>query len=212
MGNLKDIYDILKDSVKSLRDLAKKAKNQEMIDLAVDIQDKIFEVKDEIQNLKEKNSDLINDLKQAQQKIEQLNSALEDYEDTKAKLLQYEKSDEGLAFYNKEITLDFTEICYIFTSSTTIHKTKVKTTLDNVFKNVSLKMMTPVSQQDFISSFTTMCNGYYVDERQALQVKAQFLALGLIEITTNKKDEEVIKLTAKGLKEMQKLNTLKQGE
>lgn len=212
MGNLKDIYDILKDSVKTLKDLAKKAKNQEMIDLAIEIQDKIFEIKDEMQNLKEINMDLNNELKQSKQEVDKLQKILEDYELIKSKLIQYEKNDDALGFYDTEVVLDFTEIHYFFTSDTVIHKTKLNLTLDKIFKVISLKMMSPISQKDFLNSFTSLCEGYYVDEKQALQVKAQFLALGLIEVTTNKKDEEIIRLTPKGFKEMQKLNTIKQGE
>lgn len=212
MGNLKDIYDILKDSVKTLKDLAKKAKNQEMIDLAIEIQDKIFEIKDEMQNLKEVNMDLNNELKQSQQEVDNLQKMLGDYESIKSKLIQYEKNDDTLGFYDTEVVLDFTEIHYFITSDTIIHKTTLNLTLDKIFKEISLNMISPISQKDFFNSFTSLCEGYYVDEKQALQVKVQFLALGLIEVTTNKKDEEIIKLTPKGFKEMQKLNIIKQGE
>ena len=40
----------------------------------------------------------------------------------------------------------------------------------------------------------------------------KFLALGLIEISTDKKNQEMIKLTSKGLSEMKRLNTIKQGD
>ena len=36
-------------------------------------------------------------------------------------------------------------------------------------------MMSPISQKDFLNSFTSLCEGYYVDEKQALQVKAQLI-------------------------------------
>ena len=133
MGNLKDIYDILKDSVKTLKDLAKKAKNQEMIDLAIEIQDKIFEIKDEMQNLKETNMDLNNELKQSKQEVDKLQKILEDYELIKSKLIQYEKNDDALGFYDTEVVLDFTEIHYFFTSDTVFHKKKLNLTLDKIF-------------------------------------------------------------------------------
>lgn len=44
MGTIKDVYDILKD----LRSLAKEANNQPMIELAVEIQDNLFGIKDEM--------------------------------------------------------------------------------------------------------------------------------------------------------------------
>ncbi len=66
MGTFKDVYDILKD----LRNLAKEASNQEMIDLAVQIQDKIFDLKNDNQILKDEN-------KKLQQIIDNLENAKE---------------------------------------------------------------------------------------------------------------------------------------
>lgn len=212
MEAFKDIYNIVKTALTKLKDLAKKVKNQEMLDLAMDIQDKIFEIKDQMQDLKEENSMLLNDLKSAQIEIQRLNNQLEDYENIKAKLNNFEKENEDLAFYNEKISLNFTEIHYVYTTSTVFNKKILTFSLDEIFKAVSLKMMTPIGPWDFVMAFSSLCEGYQVNEKQALQVKAQFLALGLIEVTTNKKGDEVIKLTAKGLKEMQKLNTIKQGE
>jgi len=212
MGTLKDIYEVVKDSLKNLKDLAKKMKNQEMLELAMDIQDKIFEIKDQMQELKETNLTLSNDLRVANNEIQTLSGQLVDYKALKSKLDELERGDGELAFYNEEVVLNFTEICYVISSSTIIKRKTLKFTLDNVFKAVSLKMMTPINKNEFVDAFTSLCEGYYVDENQALQIKAQFLALGLIEISINKKDDEVIKLTNKGLKEMQKLNTIKQGE
>lgn len=208
MGTIKDVYDILKD----LRSLAKEANNQPMIELAVDIQDKLFDIKDDMQKLKEENMSLQKEIKFAGEKIKDLEKQLVDYENIKSKLSIIERGDDTLAFYNQEVTLYFTEIHHIFTSSTVFHKKTLTFTLDEIFKAISLKMMTQVKEWQFVEAFTSLCMGYQVDEKQALQIKAQFLALGLIEISTNKKDEEVIKLTQKGLKEMQKLNTIKQGE
>ena len=49
-------------------------------------------------------------------------------------------------------------------------------------------------------------SGYYVDTQQALIVKSQFLALGLIEEITDKK-EVYIMMTDLGKKEMLRLNS-----
>ena len=212
MGTLKDIYEVVKEALKDLKDLAKKAKNQEMLDLAMDIQDKIFEIKDQMQELKDTNSTLVNNLQSANNEIQRLNNLLVDYENVKSRLNNIERDSGDLAFYNQEVTLHFTEIHYIYTTSTIFHKKTLTFTLDNVFKAISLEMMTPVNKDKFVSAFTSLCGGYAVEEKEALQIKAQFLALGLIDISTNKKGEELISLTPKGLKEMQKLNTIKQGD
>ena len=54
MGTFKDAYDILKD----LMALAKKLKNQEMVSLAMDVQEKMFDLKEEIEALKDENKGL----------------------------------------------------------------------------------------------------------------------------------------------------------
>lgn len=212
MGTIKDIYDIIKESLRDLKDLAKKAKNQEMLELAMDIQDKIFEIKDQMQELKDTNSTLMNNLQSANNEIQRLNNLLVDYDNIKSKLNNIENDHGDLAFYNQEVTLHFTEIHHVFTASTIFHEKTLTFTLDEIFKAISLKMMAPVNDWQFVLAFSSLCEGYQVDEKHALQVKAQFLALEFIEITTNKKDEEIIKLTNKGLIEMKKLNTIKQGE
>jgi len=65
MGTIKDFYDILKD----LAGLAKDLKNQQVLELAMDLQAKYFEFKEENENLKDENKALkteIDRLKQAQ--------------------------------------------------------------------------------------------------------------------------------------------------
>ena len=212
MGTIKDIYDVVKEALKDLKDLAKKAKNQEMLELAMDIQDKIFEIKDQMQELKDTNSTLINNLQSANNEIQRLNNLLVDYDNIKLRLNNIEKDSGDLAFYNQQVTLHFTEIFYAFTTATVFNKKTLTFTLDNVFQVISLQMMTPINKNEFVNAFSGLCEGYAVAEKEALQIKAQFFALGLIDITTNKKGEEIIKLTPKGLKEMQKLNTIKQGD
>ena len=54
MSAFKEIYDVLKD----LLSLAKKAKNQEMVKLATDIQAGLFDLKEEIENVKDENKEL----------------------------------------------------------------------------------------------------------------------------------------------------------
>ena len=64
MGSFKDFYDILKDLIS----LARKVKNQEVISLAMDLQEKFFE-------LREDNDELNNQIKELNQKIEDLEKA-----------------------------------------------------------------------------------------------------------------------------------------
>lgn len=61
MGTFKDAYDILKDLVS----VAKKAKNMDAFQLAMDLQEKFFE-------LREENEELNNELKKLQEKVNKL--------------------------------------------------------------------------------------------------------------------------------------------
>lgn len=54
MGAIKDIIDIIKE----LRDMAREASNQPMIDLAVKIQDEIFDMKNILEELRDENRKL----------------------------------------------------------------------------------------------------------------------------------------------------------
>ena len=208
MGTFKDIYDILKD----LRKLAKESSNQPMMDLAVSIQDQLFDMNEEMQNLKDENKENLIKLEKLELENKVLQEKVQDYDVIKKQLEKLTKNDSDLAFDNTLFTIHFTEIVYILTSNTVIDKKQLNLPLDKIFKAISLQMTSPITNKQYISSFTALCQGYQIDQQDALTLKAQFLALGLIELTTNKKDEELIKLTPKGLMEMKKLNTIKQGE
>ena len=58
MSTFKDIYDILNDLISK----AKKLKNQEMVSLSMNIQEKLFEFKEEIEIVKDENKELKNEL------------------------------------------------------------------------------------------------------------------------------------------------------
>ena len=58
MSAFKEIYDILKD----LKDEAKRLKNQEMFSLAIDVQEKVFELKEEIEAIKAENKALTKEI------------------------------------------------------------------------------------------------------------------------------------------------------
>jgi hypothetical protein len=69
-------------------------------------------------------------------------------------------------------------------------------------------MMTPINIARLEDAFKALESGYYVPMQQILEVRAQFYALGLVEIGTDKNGMETTKLTEKGKLEMQKLNTI----
>jgi hypothetical protein len=58
MGAIKDGYDIGKDAIKGIVALAKKNKSQEMLELALAVQEKLIELQGENWELKEKIKDL----------------------------------------------------------------------------------------------------------------------------------------------------------
>ena len=95
MSGFKDFYDVLKDLIV----LAKKAKNQEVISLAMDLQEKFFE-------LREENDNLNNQIIELQQKIEDLK---------KAKILEedIEYSDKGFFTIKKEsLKIPYCSMCW----------------------------------------------------------------------------------------------------
>lgn len=65
MGNIKDIYDILKDLIGQ----ARKLKNQEVIDLAMDLQSLYFDFKEENENLKGENRVLKSEIERLKQAV-----------------------------------------------------------------------------------------------------------------------------------------------
>lgn len=72
MGSLKDIYDILKD----LMNNAKTLQNQPMINLSMELQASFFELKEEIEKLKDENREL-NKLLEKNIKNEEIEKDLE---------------------------------------------------------------------------------------------------------------------------------------
>ena len=61
MGTLKDAYDILRDLIKE----AKRLQNLEMISLSMDVQEKLFELREEMETLKDENKELKAQLEEA---------------------------------------------------------------------------------------------------------------------------------------------------
>lgn len=110
------------------------------------------------------------------------------------------------AFYGKEIILHFTEKVLIFTSNTVIDEKTVKTTLDDLFKFVSLRITGIKKVLEFKDAISSFQGGYYVNEQDALIVRNKFEQLNLIESFIGKDDVEMIKLTDFGKEIMNELN------
>lgn len=109
-------------------------------------------------------------------------------------------------FYGKEIVLHFTEKVLVFTSNTTVNKKIVKTTLDEIFKFVSLRITGVKKISEFRDAVSSYQPGYFVDEQDALRVRNKFEQSGLIESYLGKDDIEMIRLTDLGRDIMNELN------
>ena len=84
-------------------------------------------------------------------------------------------------FFEKEIELHYTERVYVFTSSTVIDKKIIRTTLNEVFKFVSLRLTGINKISDFVDAVSEFQSGYYVNEQDALILRNNFEQLNLIE-------------------------------
>lgn len=109
-------------------------------------------------------------------------------------------------FYGKEVNLHYTEQVYVFTSDTIIHEKDVSTTLDELYKFVSLRITGTKKISDFENAISSFVSGYYVDTQDALIVRNKFEQLGLIESVEGKNNIEMIKMTDLGKEIMNKLN------
>lgn len=124
------------------------------------------------------------------------------------KQLEYLNSDENLkdSFYDKEITLHFTEIVYIFTSSTTVDKKTITIKLSELFKFVSLRVTGIKPLNSFIDEISSYKSGYAVNKQDALIARNWFEQLDLINSFVDSDGIEKIELTEFGKKMMNKLN------
>lgn len=109
-------------------------------------------------------------------------------------------------FYEKEISLHFTEKVYVFTSGTIIKKPIVKTTLSELFKFVSLRLTGVKTINAFVDEVSAFKSGYYVSNQDALIARNWFEQLNLIESYTDEDDIEKVKLTDFGRSMMNQLN------
>jgi len=119
------------------------------------------------------------------------------------------QDEEELGFYGFQINLNYTEDVMFFTTDTIIGKKVVTTTLDDLFKFISLRLTGKHRNEDFIDAVSSFVSGYYVDKQQALILRNQYKQLGLIKCYQNPVGVEFIELTEKGIRVMNELNTLK---
>lgn len=110
----------------------------------------------------------------------------------------------NLSQYN--VKLHFTERILIYTSSAPPAKeVDVNLNLEEIFRFISVRISGTIDDKKFVNELSDYKSGYYVDKQQALIVKSQLVALGLLE------EVEIgsfvrVKLSALGKKVMQKLN------
>ncbi|KAF3304020.1 DUF4062 domain-containing protein [Carnobacterium sp. PL17GRE32] len=142
--------------------------------------------------------------------LKQILSLKTENEELKEKLSSFSTVENEIDlkgnFYEKEISLHFTERVYVFTSGTVINKTIVKTTLSELFKFVSLRLTGVKTINAFIDEVSAFKSGYYVSNQDALIARNWFEQLNLIESYTDEDDIEKVKLTDFGRSMMNQLN------
>ncbi|MDP4188011.1 MAG: DUF4062 domain-containing protein [Bacteroidota bacterium] len=114
--------------------------------------------------------------------------------------------DLDALFFGKKIVLHYTEKIYVFSSNTVINHKTIDTTLDTLFKFISLRLTGIKKASDFVDAVSDFQSGYYVDTQDALVVRNKLEQLQLLESFTAKDDVEMIKLTDSGKQMMNQLN------
>lgn len=144
------------------------------------------------------------------QLLKEILSLKKDNDDLKARIAVLQTStkdtDFDESFFGKEVILHYVERVYVFTSDTIIKHKTITTTLDNLFKFVSLRLTGIRKSDDFIDAVSCFQSGYYVDTQDALATRNKFEQLHLLESFIGKDDAEMIKLTTAGKEMMDKLN------
>ena len=109
-------------------------------------------------------------------------------------------------FRKKEIVLHYTENVYVFTLDTVIDEKTVKTTLEILYKFVSLRLTGVKKLSEFEEAISEFQSGYSVDAQDALIVRNKYEQLGLIESFVGKDNVEMIRMTDFGKQIMNELN------
>ncbi len=116
-------------------------------------------------------------------------------------------NDDKLNLSQYKVKLHFTEHQLFFTSSTPPpNEVDIEIDLEKLFQFISVRLSGRKTDREFVEEVSAYKSGYYVDTQQALIVKSQFLALGLVEEVSDKK-EVYITLSDLGKKEMLRLNS-----
>lgn len=140
---------------------------------------------------------LLSEIKILQQKNEELSEAKQDRES----ILDIDEH-----FYGKEIILHYTENVFIVTLNTQINKKEIKTTLDSLFKFISLRITGKKTIKEFEAAISSYVEGYLIEEQDALIVRNIYEQIGLIESFTGALNTEMIRMTKQGIKIMNQLN------
>ncbi len=81
-----------------------------------------------------------------------------------------------------KVKLHFTELQLVFTSSTPPpREIDIDTTLEEIFKHISVRISGRINDNQFVEKMSSIKSCYYVDTQQALIVKSQLVALGVLE-------------------------------
>lgn len=94
---------------------------------------------------------------------------------------------------------------FIITSGTTIQKKVVTTTLDELFKFISLRLTGKHGVKTFIKAINNFQGGHSVNTQDVLLVKNKYEQFGLISSSPDN-NNEIIELTKLGRKIMNELN------
>lgn len=202
MGLIEEIIDLLKAFVS----LAKKCKNREMEEYAVEIQAKVFELNDKQHELEENNKELSTKLRREIKAKKDLIKKYADYDELK-RIADNLQDANNFKFPTESISLNFTDNPGIYIGHGWYTDKKiVNTDLKEIFLEITLSMTSQISYGAFRLAFSNLCPNYYVDNKQALQIKVKLLALDLISTRSNEKGIEFIELTPLGLAIVKKLN------
>lgn len=142
--------------------------------------------------------------------LKQILSLKNENEELKEKLSLLNSNENEVdlisSFYEKKVTLHYTEIVHIFTSNTKIDKQTIIITLSDLFKFVSLRLTGVKTINDFIEGVNAYKSGYYVSEQDALKVRNWFEQINLIKSYVDENGIEKVNLTDFGKNMMNKLN------
>lgn len=117
--------------------------------------------------------------------------------------------------YKQKIKLQYSEDILIYYSGMKIGRKEIELSYEEIFKQISLSFLTDGTQKDFETAVNNIVPGYHTSTKTILELKAQFLILGLISLSKGKRgkdDVEIISLTQTGLAEMKRLNAVSNGD